>query len=89
MIDDASVTDTPEQAATGRAHFAEQHQPTLTKMRHALRTPLNQIIGYSEMLLEENTEYFQELQKRAKALRDRRSREDEVSSAPRRPSCST
>ena len=25
---------------------------TLTQLRHALRTPLNQIIGYSEMLLE-------------------------------------
>ena len=26
---------------------------TLTQLRHALRTPLNQIIGYSEMLLED------------------------------------
>ena len=25
---------------------------TLTQLRHALRTPLNQIIGYSEMLME-------------------------------------
>src|SRR5882757_1226434 len=25
---------------------------TLSKLRHALRTPLNQIIGYSEMLME-------------------------------------
>ena len=24
---------------------------TLSKLRHALRTPLNQIIGYSEMLI--------------------------------------
>ncbi|HQY05019.1 MAG TPA: adenylate/guanylate cyclase domain-containing protein [Lacunisphaera sp.] len=29
---------------------------TLSKLRHALRTPLNQIIGYSEMLMESATE---------------------------------
>lgn len=30
---------------------------TLSKLRHALRTPLNQIIGYSEMLMESAEEY--------------------------------
>ncbi|HRG55074.1 MAG TPA: histidine kinase dimerization/phospho-acceptor domain-containing protein, partial [Lacunisphaera sp.] len=29
---------------------------TLSKLRHALRTPLNQIIGYSEMLMESAAE---------------------------------
>ena len=33
------------------------HDPVaLAKLRHALRTPLNQIIGYSEMLLESAAE---------------------------------
>jgi len=30
---------------------------TLSKLRHALRTPLNQIIGYTEMLMESAEEH--------------------------------
>ena len=34
--------------------------PTLSEVRHALRTPLNQIIGYSQMLQEDATDQGQE-----------------------------
>lgn len=57
MIDESSVTDTPKHGAREHAHAGEQDpSPSLAEMRHALRTPLNHIIGYSEMLLEEAEE---------------------------------
>lgn len=50
MSDETNSDDIPEQetAAAGRRQPA-----ALANVRHTLRTPLNHIIGYSEMLLEE------------------------------------
>ena len=57
MIDERPATDIPEHGATERARDGEQDQSTsLASLRHTLRTPLNHIIGYSEMLLEEAQE---------------------------------
>jgi adenylate cyclase len=53
----AAGSDRPPPASSGTASpFLRALQAndleTLTQLRHALRTPLNQIIGYSEMLME-------------------------------------
>jgi DNA-binding response OmpR family regulator len=42
-----------EDNQTQTAEASRTHPDTLANMRHTLRTPLNHIIGYSEMLLEE------------------------------------
>ncbi len=57
MTDKTPAPDRPEHDATARAHAGEQDpSPSLAALRHTLRTPLNHIIGYSEMLLEEAEE---------------------------------
>jgi len=43
----------------------QRYQESVSKLRHSLRTPLNQIIGYSEMLIESAAE-----QKASSLLRD-------------------
>lgn len=43
---------------TGRAIAASQHKSEfLAKMSHELRTPLNSIIGFTDLLLEQDTEF--------------------------------
>ncbi len=57
MTEEKPAIDRPEHDAATEARAGEQDpSPSLAEMRHTLRTPLNHIIGYSEMLLEEAEE---------------------------------